>query len=116
MSSGLKTLIYPVKDVAAATKLYRALLGVDPYVEAPYYVGFKLGDQDLGLDPNGHRQGRTAPVPYWEVDDIKARVEELVEAGAQLTEEVKDVGGGKLIALVADADGNVTGLAQTPAG
>ena len=31
-----------------------------------------------------------------------------------LTVAVKDVGGGKLIATVRDADGNITGLAQSP--
>jgi predicted enzyme related to lactoylglutathione lyase len=36
------------------------------------------------------------------------------QAGAQAQQEVKDVGGGKLIASVKDADGNVIGLIQSP--
>lgn len=52
-----------------------------------------------GLDPHGHRDG---PVGYWHVADIKEH------------QEVKDVGGGKLTAMVRDADGNVTGLIQSP--
>jgi len=32
-------------------------------MDAPYYVGFQVGDQQLGLDPHGHDQGLTGPVP-----------------------------------------------------
>ena len=51
---------------------------------------------------------------YWHVDDIELRVKALVEAGGRVTQEVRDVGGGKLIAAVDDADGNVIGLLQPP--
>jgi predicted enzyme related to lactoylglutathione lyase len=112
MTSGLTTVIYPVKDVAQATALYRTLLGVDPYVEQPYYVGFRVGDQEIGLDPNGHQQGLTGPVGYLPVADIQQCLKELAAAGAQVQQPPRDVGGGKLIARVRDADGNVTGLMQ----
>jgi predicted enzyme related to lactoylglutathione lyase len=36
----------------------------------------------------------------------------LVDAGAETQQEVTDVGGGKLVATVKDADGNVIGLLQ----
>jgi predicted enzyme related to lactoylglutathione lyase len=38
----------------------------------------------------------------------------LLGAGAQIQQEVKDVGGGKLIASVKDADSNIIGLIQLP--
>jgi predicted enzyme related to lactoylglutathione lyase len=114
MDSVISTVIYPVKDLDQAKALYGALLGVAPYAEAPYYVGFRVGDQELGLDPNGHQKGISAPVAYVEVDDIRRRLDELVDAGAETQQPITDVGGGKLIASVKDADGNVTGLAQTP--
>jgi hypothetical protein len=38
----------------------------------------------------------------------------LLDAGAQVQQEVKDVGGGKLIAWVKDADGNPIALSQSP--
>lgn len=56
----------------------------------------------------------TGPLPYWEVKDIKKSLQSLQDAGAQVTQGVKDVGGGKLIALVKDADNNMIGLAQSP--
>ena len=49
--------------------------------------------------PQGHKQGLTGPVGYWHVDDIKTSLKQLVESGAQVQQKVKDVGGGKLIAI-----------------
>jgi predicted enzyme related to lactoylglutathione lyase len=113
MTEGVKTIIYPVKDLARARTLYSQLLGVEPYADAPYYVGFNVAGQEIGLDPHGHSQGMTGPVGYWHVDDIKATLKALLNAGAEAQQEVKDVGGGKLIASVKDADGNVIGLIQS---
>ena len=114
MAPVISTLIYPVKDLAKAKTLYGALLGAAPSNDEPHYVGFRVGDQDVGLDPNGHKKGMTAPVAYVEVGDIQRRLDQLVDAGAETQQPITDVGGGKLIASVKDADGNVTGLAQTP--
>ncbi|PWI13569.1 glyoxalase [Streptomyces sp. Act143] len=112
MTAGLKTIIYPVKDVARAKAVFSALLQTEPYADEPYYVGFKDAGQDVGLDPNGHARGMTGPVPYWHVDDIRARLAALLDAGAELLQDVTDVGGGKLIASVKDADGNLIGITQ----
>lgn len=114
MSAGIKTIIFPVRDVAAAKGLFTELVGAEPYADSPYYVGYRIGDQEIGLDPNGHKSGLTGPVGYWEVDDIKGTVQTLADHGAQVVQEPRDVGGGKLIATMRDADDNVIGLAQTP--
>jgi predicted enzyme related to lactoylglutathione lyase len=112
MPQGIGLLVYPVKDIARAKSLYGTLLGVEPYADQPYYVGFRVGDQEIGLDPNGHRMGLTGPVGYVQVADIKETLQMLVDAGAQVQQDVKDVGGGRLVATVKDADGNITGLIQ----
>ncbi len=114
MNHGITTVIYPVKDLEQAKALYSKLLGVAPYADAPYYVGWKLGTMDIGLDPNGHKVGLTGPVSYYQVDDIQASLQTLLDAGAQLLQAVKDVGAGKLIASVKDADGNIIGIMQNP--
>jgi predicted enzyme related to lactoylglutathione lyase len=114
MDQGISLFIYPVKNIAQAKTLYSKLLGVEPYADEAYYVGFKVGDQEIGLDPNGHNTGMTGPVGYWQVDDINESLRLLLDAGAQVQQEVKDVGGGKLIASIKDADGNITGLMQVP--
>ena len=115
MTDGIKTFIYPVKDIAQAKKLYGKLLGVKPYTDEAYYVGFRVGDQEIGLDPpHGHSQGMTGPIGYWHVNDIKKSLQLLLDAGAQAQQQVTDVGGGKLIASVKDADNNIIGLIQSP--
>jgi hypothetical protein len=38
----------------------------------------------------------------------------LVEKGATVTEDVRDVGGGLLVAILKDAEGNMIGLRQAP--
>lgn len=110
MEQAMRLLVFPVKDLPKAKALYRELLGVEPYADAPYYVGFRTGDLEVGLDPHGKTAG---PLAYWEVTDIKQRVKELVDAGARQEQDVRNVGGGKLIATVKDADGNVLGLTQS---
>jgi len=114
MTSGLKTIIYPVKDIAQSKSLFGRLLGAEPVMDQPYYVQFNVGDQEVGLDPNGHSKGMTGPLGYWHVDDIKASMKLLLDAGAHEQQAVNDVGGGRLIGSVKDADGNAIGLIQTP--
>ncbi len=112
MTHGVKTIIIPIRDLAAAKTLYRTVLGVEPYADEPYYVGFRVGDQEIGLDPNGHNHGMTAPVGYCHVDDATASLSQAVDAGWRTRQDVKDVGGGALAAIVEDTDGNVLGLLQ----
>lgn len=107
----ITTIVYPVQDLAKAKARFSALLGVEPYADAPYYVGYRVGDHEVGLDPNGHRDGLTA---YWEVDDIRSAFGTLIEGGADTLQDVKEVGGGKLTASVKDPDGNIIGLIQNP--
>jgi predicted enzyme related to lactoylglutathione lyase len=111
VNKGIKTVIYPVKDINKSKTFFKNLLGIDPYTDNPYYVGFRIGDQEFGLDPNGHRDGMT---PYYHVDDIKKSLNSVLEAGAQTIQDIKDVGGGKMIASVKDANGNIIGLLQEP--
>ena len=54
------------------------------------------------------------PIGYCTVDNIQQKLQVLVDAGAQVQQDIKDVGGGMLIALVKDADGNTLGLRQAP--
>lgn len=71
-----------------------------------------MDGQDIGLDPNGYAHGMTGPLAYWHVADIGATVHVLLDAGAEVQQEVRDVGGGRRIVSVKDADGNVIGLLQ----
>ena len=109
MNKGIKTVIYPVKDMTQATTLFRKFLGVEPYADQPYYVGFKINDQDIGLVPNSPEAGVTA---FYHVDDIKSSLQILLDAGQAIIQDIKNVGGGRLIASTKDMDGNIIGLVQ----
>jgi predicted enzyme related to lactoylglutathione lyase len=113
-TQGVKTVLVPVSDLATAKAMYAALLGVPPTADADYYVGFDAEGQHIGLVPGGGPQGMTAPVAYWHVADIEAKLAEVTAAGATVKEPPHDVGGGRLVAAVADLDGNVFGLLQDP--
>jgi predicted enzyme related to lactoylglutathione lyase len=111
-TQGIKTVLHPVSDLAAAKAVYTALLGVPPTADGSYYVGFDAEGQHIGLVPGGGPQGMTSPVAYWHVSDIEAKLAEVTAAGATLKEPARDVGGGRLVATVTDPDGNVLGLLQ----
>lgn len=114
MKSNPALLLYPVKDVPGSKALYEKLLGIAPYVDSPYYVGFRVDNIEIGLAPLGAKAGN-GPVAFWDVDDIKQQLQSMTDAGAQKNEDPRDVGGGMLVASVKDADGNVIGFRQAPA-
>jgi len=109
-TEGIKTVLHPVTDLAAAKAVYTALLGTPPQHDADYYVGYDVAGQHIGLVPGG--QGMTSPVAYWHVPDIEAKLAAVTAAGATVNDPVRDVGGGRLVATVTDPDGNVLGLLQ----
>ena len=107
MANDIKLIVFPVKDADKAKTLYTTFLGVAPYVDGEYYVGYKVGDLEVGLDPNGKNV-----VTYIDVDDIQSSLKELEAAGFELHMDAKNVGGGLLVGRVKDADGNNLGLRQ----
>jgi len=109
---GIKTVLHPVSDVDKAKTVYTALLGVEPQADSEYYVGYDVAGQHIGLLPGGGPQGLTSPVAYWHVDDIEAKVADLTAAGATVKDAPNQVGGGRVVASVVDADGNVLGLIE----
>ncbi len=112
MSAVLTTMIYQVSDITSAKKLFTALLDAEPYADAPYYVGWRVGDLEVGLTPK--QQELSGLVGYYDVEDIAAALQKLVDAGATTIQEPRDVAGGLLVATVAVGDGNVIGLRQNP--
>jgi hypothetical protein len=104
-------IVYPTKELASTKQIFSKFLGVEPYVDAPYYVGYKVGDIEIGLDPNAQNAG---PVTYIDVANIKSSLQEIIALGAILREDVKDIARGLLVASVKDKDGNILGFRQNP--
>ncbi|PWU23009.1 glyoxalase [Candidatus Cerribacteria bacterium 'Amazon FNV 2010 28 9'] len=111
MANPIKLIVYSTKNIEAAKQLLHTFLGIDPYVDSPYYVGFKVEGLEVGLTPS-HQEHITGPIAYTDVSDIKASLQSLVDAGATVVQKPKDVGNGLLVASVQDADGNILGLRQ----
>jgi catechol 2,3-dioxygenase-like lactoylglutathione lyase family enzyme len=52
MFHGLRTAIYHVGDLDRAKEWYSVVLGIRPYFDEPFYVGFDVGGFKLGLQPD----------------------------------------------------------------
>jgi predicted enzyme related to lactoylglutathione lyase len=66
---------------------------------------------EIGLDPNAQN---AEPVTYIDVADIKSSLQEVIELGATLLQDVKNVANGLLVASVKDKNGNILGFRQNP--
>jgi lactoylglutathione lyase len=112
---GLRTCIYRVTDLAAATRWYTDALGFPPYFDQPFYVGFEVGGYELGLHPVDESlvTGNNVEV-YWGVADVQTAYQQLLEQGATAYEAPNNVGDDIWVATVKDPWGNLFGLIQNP--
>jgi predicted enzyme related to lactoylglutathione lyase len=115
MIQGLRTVIYHVEDLEKAKKWYTKLLGVKPYFDEPFYVGYNVGGFELGLDPDmtDVSRGNNA-VAYWGVKDVKAAHKRIQELGAKNLESPRHVGEGIIVTKLVDPFGNVLGIIENP--
>jgi predicted enzyme related to lactoylglutathione lyase len=114
MIQGLRTVIYHVNDLQKAKEWYSAVLGIEPYFDEPFYVGFNVGGYELGLDPDteGVSKGNNV-VAYWGVKEAEAEYQRILKLGATKNSDVEDVGG-ILVATVEDPFGNIFGIIENP--
>ena len=113
---GLRSVIYQVDDLATARAFYAAALGIEPYFDQPFYVGFDIDGQELGLHPDVSviQPGPGGSIAYWRVDDLVASWRHLVSIGGGAVEAPHDVGGGISTAIASDPCGNLVGLIEMP--
>lgn len=116
MFLGLRTAIYHVDDIEKGKAWYSEVLGVPPYFDQPFYVGFNVAGYELGLHPGASSgEGKAdAAVTYWGVDDCAATFQRLLDLGATSHELVQDVGEGIKVAAVKDPFGNTFGIIENP--
>ena len=115
MFLGLRSLIYPVDDVARAKTWYTAVLGFEPYYDEPPYIGYLVGGYELGLlAKEAAGDSWTGPRTYWGVAKAEPALSHLLDHGATLEAEVHDVGGGIRMASVRDPDGHIFGIIENP--
>lgn len=106
-------IVYTTADMAEGKRFFRALMRAEPYADTPYYVGYKNGDMEIGLVPQG-TNAAPGGLAYWTVSDIAASVKALVDAGGTVVQDISDVANGLLVASVKDPNGTIVGLRQFP--
>jgi|SRR5437660_2779673 len=113
---GLRTVIYHAPDLAKAKAWFSEALGIEPYFDQPFYVGFNVGGYELGLDPDGSSTpgGNAGVVAYWGVADAEATFQRLIALGAKERSCVLEVGEGIRVATVLDPFGNIFGIIENP--
>lgn len=109
---GLRTLIYPTKDLDADKQWWSDTLGYKPYFDEPYYVGFDVGGYELGLDPNAKMED--GPRVYMGVDNVQEAVDHFAGKGCAVFEKPTDTGGGVIVATVKRPNGQLFGLIYNP--
>jgi predicted enzyme related to lactoylglutathione lyase len=116
MFLGLRTAIYHVDDIEKGKAWYARALGIEPYFDQPFYVGFNVGGYELGLQPTDAAGAAMSDgaVAYWGVEDAETAHQHMIELGATAHEAVQDVGEGIKVATVKDPFGNVFGIIENP--
>ena len=112
MFLGLRTVVYPAPDLAASKAWWTQALGIEPYFDEPFYVGFSPGGYELGLNPAG--DPAAGPNSYWGVRDIAAEAERLTALGAVAEATVEEVGDGIKLGTFRSPAGDVFGLIENP--
>ena len=113
---GLRTAKYTARDLAAAKAWYAEVLGIAPYFDEPFYVGFNVGGFELGITPDSAAASSRAEagIAYWGVTNADSSYARLRSLGASDFEPIQDVGGGIRIGAVRDPFGNVLGIIENP--
>ncbi len=109
---GLRTVIHPAPDLDAAKAWWSGLLGIEPYFDQPFYVGFSVGGYELDLLPDA--DPADGALVYWAVPDVTRAVAEAVAAGASEHTPATDVGDGIVTASVRTPEGVILGLILNP--
>jgi predicted enzyme related to lactoylglutathione lyase len=114
--SGLKAVVYHAADLKRAKTWYSTVLGIQPHIDQPFFVGFSISGFELGLDPDAAEApgGNAGAVAYWGVADVAAAVAWLVSHGATNRSGVLEfLGGSVKLATVLDPFGNIFGVMES---
>ena len=113
---GLRTVIYHAPDLEKTKAWYAKALGIAPYFDEPFYVGFNVGGYELGLDPDASSTpgGKGGVLAYWGVTNAEDSYRRLISLGASERSAVQEVGEGIRVATVFDPFGNIFGMIENP--
>ena len=107
---GLRTVIHPVADLAAAKAWCTDLLGYGPYFDEPFYVGFEVGGYELGLLPDA--DPADGALVYWGVADVDRGGRRRGGPRCDRPLRRPEVGDGIVTATVTTPQGSSSGSSQ----
>jgi catechol 2,3-dioxygenase-like lactoylglutathione lyase family enzyme len=82
---GIRSIIFPTKDVQASVTAWTQLLGKAPAYQAPGFAVFDDGANEVGLS---QLPWVDHPLVFWQVDDIEEAHRALVASGAKAMGEI----------------------------
>lgn len=106
-----------IENLERAVACYNEILNDQPIAvfEQPGFAFYRVGQTRLFLDPNA-----PSALIYFEVPDVRVRIEELRAAGFTVSSEphvvfpdptgIFDAAGNEWLAFVTDSEGNQVGL------
>jgi methyltransferase (TIGR00027 family) len=108
MFKSIKRIMYKASEIEEAKLWYMKLLNIQPVLDTPFLVIFKIGECTLSLAKNNSVSSVNveSSETYWEVDDIDLSYQKLIELGAKVHTPIKEVLNIR-IAKIIDPFGNV---------
>lgn len=108
----IATVIFPTSNLEQSKSWWTKALGIGPYFDQPFYVGYDVNGYELGLNPGAAAD--SGPVAYFRVENIAVSFARFVGQGCIVVSEVNDVGDGIKVADLRNPDGFVFGLIENP--
>jgi len=109
---GLRTVIYPAPNLDESKRWWAQLLGIEPYFDQPFYVGFNVGGYELALLPDA--DPAHGALVYWGVADVALAVATAISSGSTVHTPIQDVGDGIVTATVTTPFDSIVGFIFNP--
>jgi len=110
---GLRSIIYPTRDLVQDKVWWEDVLHKEPYYDSEFYVGFNVGGYELGIDPSADLEA--GPITYFGVDNVDNAMNHFLQHDCEIHTEPKEVGDGIAMAVVRKLyDDQLIGLIYNP--
>jgi methyltransferase (TIGR00027 family) len=111
----LKRITYHASELVEAKKWYASILNMQPILDTPFVIVFKVGDCTLSISKTNNpiRLDSEQTEIFWDVEDIDSSYQKLISMGAKEYMPITD----RLnirIAKVIDPFGNIIGITGLP--
>lgn len=106
---GLRAVVYKVRNLDRAKTWF-----VQSSRQELYFVGFNAGGYKLGFDPDDTTGRPEQETVYWGMRDIGEALWQLIAAGAELSEDIRDVRSRIQLVPICEPQRNLLGTIEHP--